>query len=73
MLTRDPDLLAAVGDGLPATMAELVWGVTHEGALDVGDLLDRRTRIGLVPADRQRAVGAAEQALELGRVSLGSG
>jgi glycerol-3-phosphate dehydrogenase len=73
MLTRDPDLLAAVGDGLPATMAELVWGVTHEGALDVGDLLDRRTRIGLVPTDRERAVGAAEQALELGRVSLGSG
>jgi glycerol-3-phosphate dehydrogenase len=71
-LTRDPDLLAPIGDGLHATMAELVWGVTHEGAADVGDLLDRRTRIGLVPADRVRAVAAAEQALELGRVGLGS-
>jgi glycerol-3-phosphate dehydrogenase len=66
-LTRDPELLAPVADGLPATMAELVRGVTHEGALDVDDLLDRRMRIGLVPADRERAIGAAEQALDLGR------
>ena len=35
----------------------------HEGALDVDDLLDRRTRIGLVPADRVLAEPAAEQAL----------
>jgi glycerol-3-phosphate dehydrogenase len=33
----------------------------------VDDLLDRRMRIGLVPADRERAIGAAEQALDLGR------
>ncbi len=39
-------------------------GVTHEGALDVADLLDRRTRIGLVPADRA-AVPAAEKVLGL--------
>ena len=38
--------------GLATTTAELLWGVAHEGALDVDDLLDRRTRIGLVPADR---------------------
>ena len=42
--------------------AELLWGVTHEGALDVDDLLDRRTRIGLVPADRARAEAAAAAA-----------
>ena len=46
-------------------MAELVFGVTHEGAADVDDLLDRRTRIGLVPADRALAVPAAERALAL--------
>ena len=34
------------------TGAELVWALRHEGALDVDDLLDRRTRIGLVPSDR---------------------
>ena len=42
--------------------AELLWGVTHEGALDVDDLLDRRTRVGLVPADRARAEAAAAAA-----------
>jgi glycerol-3-phosphate dehydrogenase len=29
----------------------------------VADLLDRRTRIGLVPADRARAVATAERVL----------
>ncbi len=58
--------LEPIADGTPVTMAELLWGVTHEGALDVADLLDRRTRIGLVPADRAAAEPAAGRALELG-------
>ncbi len=37
------------------TAAEVVWAVRHEGALDASDVLDRRTRIGLVPADRAKA------------------
>ena len=45
--------------GSATTMAELLWGVAQEGALDVDDLLDRRTRIGLVPADRVLAEAAA--------------
>ena len=45
----DAELLAPIADGVPVTLAELVFGVTHEGAADVDDLLDRRTRIGLVP------------------------
>jgi glycerol-3-phosphate dehydrogenase len=61
----DDELLAPVGPGVPATLAELVFGVTHEGAADVDDLLDRRTRVGLVPADRVLAVPAAERALTL--------
>lgn len=61
----EPDLLAPAVDGLPITPAELVFGVTHEGAYDVGDLLDRRTRVGLVPAERERAVPAAERVLGL--------
>ena len=36
-------------------MAELAWAITHEGALGPDDVLDRRTRIGLVPADREAA------------------
>jgi len=35
--------------------------VTHEGAMSVDDVLDRRTRIGLVRADRDRVVGVAEE------------
>jgi glycerol-3-phosphate dehydrogenase len=61
----DEELLAPVAEGVPATLAELVFGVTHEGAVDVGDLLDRRTRVGLVPTDRALALPAAERALAL--------
>jgi glycerol-3-phosphate dehydrogenase len=62
----DDALLAPIADGVPATLAELVFAVTHEGAVDVADLLDRRTRVGLVPGDRAAAVPAAERALEIG-------
>ncbi|MEJ7834005.1 MAG: glycerol-3-phosphate dehydrogenase/oxidase, partial [Nocardioides sp.] len=61
----EDELLAPIADGITATLAELVFGVTHEGAADVDDLLDRRTRVGLVPDDRARAVPAAERALAL--------
>ncbi|WP_018599428.1 glycerol-3-phosphate dehydrogenase/oxidase [Mycobacterium sp. 155] len=55
-----------VADGIDVTRAEFEYAVTHEGALTVGDILDRRTRIGLVADDRARA---AEVAAEfLGRV-----
>ncbi|PUB24512.1 glycerol-3-phosphate dehydrogenase [Promicromonospora sp. AC04] len=53
-----PGAASAVGQGiegtehLDITRAEIEWAVTHEGALDADDVLDRRTRIGLVPADR---------------------
>ena len=47
------------------TLAELVFGVTHEGAHDVADLLDRRTRVGLVAADRAAAEPMARRALAL--------
>jgi glycerol-3-phosphate dehydrogenase len=51
----DPELAVPVGFGLQVTAAEVVWAVRHEGALDAADVLDRRTRIGLVPADRAAA------------------
>lgn len=60
---RDAGLLEPVVPGLPVTGAELAWGVLHEGALDAGDLLDRRTRIGLVASDREAALPAAEAVL----------
>src|SRR4051812_29611892 len=50
-----PELLAPIAPGLHVTLAELVFAVTHEGATTVEDLLDRRTRVGLVPEDRALA------------------
>jgi glycerol-3-phosphate dehydrogenase len=64
----ETELLAPVAPGLGVTLAELVFGVTDEGAADVDDLLDRRTRVGLVADDRAAAVPAAERALALARV-----
>jgi glycerol-3-phosphate dehydrogenase len=58
--------LIAPGPG-GVTLAELVFGVTHEGAADADDLLDRRTRVGLVPQDRAAALPLAEQALSVTR------
>lgn len=55
----DPGLLRPIVDGLATTGAELRFAVRHELALDVSDLLDRRTRIGLAPRDRERAMPAA--------------
>jgi glycerol-3-phosphate dehydrogenase len=60
----DPALLAPVAEGLPVLGVELLFGATHEGALTVEDLLDRRTRLGLVAADRALAVPAAEALLD---------
>ncbi|MFE5792611.1 glycerol-3-phosphate dehydrogenase/oxidase [Streptomyces sp. NPDC056503] len=59
----DPSLAEPVVPGHTVTGAELVWAVRHEGALDTSDLLDRRTRIGLVPEDRAKAEEAARAAL----------
>ncbi|SFF65321.1 glycerol-3-phosphate dehydrogenase/oxidase [Blastococcus tunisiensis] len=54
---------AVVVAGRPETEGELRFAVRYEAARTVADLLDRRTRIGLVPADRERAVPVAERVL----------
>lgn len=61
----EAELLAPIASHLPATLAELVFAVTHEGAVDVDDLLDRRTRIGLIADDKEWARPIAERALAL--------
>ncbi|MDH6213989.1 glycerol-3-phosphate dehydrogenase/oxidase [Streptomyces pseudovenezuelae] len=60
---RDPRLGEPVLPWHAVTAAELLWAVRHEGALDEADLLDRRTRIGLVPADRAAALDAVRELL----------
>jgi glycerol-3-phosphate dehydrogenase len=52
-----------IAPGLPALHVELRVAVEREGALTAGDILDVRTRLGLVPAWRAQAAAAAEEAL----------
>jgi glycerol-3-phosphate dehydrogenase len=52
-----------VADGIDVTRAEFEFAVTHEGALTTDDIVDRRTRIGLVPDDRHRALAVAKELL----------
>ena len=53
----------SVAGGIDVTRAEFEYAITHEGALTVEDIVDRRTRIGLVASDRDRVTGAAEELL----------
>lgn len=50
-----------VAQGIDVIRAEVVFAVRAEGALDADDVLDRRTRIGLVPADRVAAEDVVAQ------------
>jgi glycerol-3-phosphate dehydrogenase len=58
-----------VAEGLDVTRAEFSYAVTHEGALTVDDVLDRRSRVGLVATDRAAAEPVARQALAAGRAA----
>jgi glycerol-3-phosphate dehydrogenase len=64
------ELLAPIADEVPVTLAELLFGVTHEGAHDVADLLDRRTRVGVVSSDRAKSETVARRALELAKATV---
>jgi glycerol-3-phosphate dehydrogenase len=50
-----------VADGIDVIRAEFEYAVTHEGALTVDDIVDRRTRIGLVRSDRERVLAVAAE------------
>lgn len=58
------DGMAPIADGIDVCAAELAFSVRYEGARTVADLLDRRTRIGLVEADRVRTVSVAKRVLD---------
>ncbi|WP_333618427.1 glycerol-3-phosphate dehydrogenase/oxidase [Dietzia sp.] len=61
--------LEPVAPGIDITRAEFAFHASHEGALDESDLLDRRSRIGLVDADREACVPAAREALAAAKVA----
>ena len=50
--------------GLDITRAEFAYAVTHEGAMTVDDILDRRTRVGLVKKDRDAALPTAQEMID---------
>lgn len=56
-----PDGAERVADGIDVTRAEIAFAVRGEGALDADDVLDRRTRIGLVQNDRDAAAEAVSE------------
>ncbi|MEV0057197.1 glycerol-3-phosphate dehydrogenase/oxidase [Saccharopolyspora shandongensis] len=60
----DPDLAEPIVPGLRLTAAEVIWAIRHEGALDAADVLDRRSRVGLNPAERESALPAVEALVE---------
>jgi glycerol-3-phosphate dehydrogenase len=67
LIEQDPGLAAHVGEDYLA--AEIVHAVTHEGALDLDDVLSRRTRISFEYPERGRAV--VEQVADLVADRLG--
>ncbi|NMD54429.1 glycerol-3-phosphate dehydrogenase/oxidase [Tsukamurella conjunctivitidis] len=59
----DPALAEPVAAGTDVTGAELVFGALVEGAITPADLLERRTRLALIPEIAEAAAGAAQSAL----------
>ena len=51
-------------DATPVLGVELLFGLRHEGALGLDDLLDRRTRVGLIPEQRRAVAAAAANLLD---------
>ena len=58
---RCADPREPIADGIAVTRAEIEFAVRAEGALTADDVLDRRTRIGLVDDDRAHAEAAVAQ------------
>ncbi|HIW90158.1 MAG TPA: glycerol-3-phosphate dehydrogenase/oxidase [Candidatus Corynebacterium avicola] len=56
--------LEPVAPGIDTVRAEFAFHVTHEGAATVEDLIDRRSRIGLVDADREAALPVAQEIID---------
>ncbi|MGE4424824.1 MAG: glycerol-3-phosphate dehydrogenase/oxidase [Solirubrobacteraceae bacterium] len=63
----DPSLLEPIASGVSVLGVEVLAAVRWEGALTLGDVLDRRTRLGLVPAWRDLAAEPVERLM--GRTS----
>lgn len=59
LMTRDAEIAAPLHARLPYTAAALWWGLRHEQALTIEDLLFRRVRAGLLHAAATRDIASA--------------
>jgi glycerol-3-phosphate dehydrogenase len=59
----DRELTRRLSASVSATGCEALWAIRHEGALSVEDILDRRLRLDLVPAERKAAHEAVSELL----------
>ena len=59
LAAADPKLADPLAGAGWYIAAEAVHAVTHQGALDLDDILSRRTRVSIETADRGRAAAAA--------------
>jgi glycerol-3-phosphate dehydrogenase len=59
LIAGDPQLAVPLPGAERYPMAEAVHACTHQGALDLDDILARRTRIAIEVADRGRAAATA--------------
>ena len=68
---QDPGLLKPVSDDIhcPLLGVEVLWAQQAEGALDIEDVLERRTRISLVPADADAVRGAVQGIMDMSQTN----
>lgn len=67
----DAEFAAPVASGTEITAAEVVWAVRNEGALDVADVLERRTRLALIPGDAEAAAPRVAELVDKSLAGLG--
>jgi glycerol-3-phosphate dehydrogenase len=63
LIGERPELAEPLEDGDGHLAAEIVYACTHEGALRLADVLERRTRLAITRADRGKGAAAAAAAL----------
>jgi len=68
--TAHPELAQPIVPGLPDILAEAVLAARHEQARSIGDVLLRRTRLGLLAARSLTRVSVGEQAGAVQRVGV---
>jgi glycerol-3-phosphate dehydrogenase len=64
LIADDPELANPLAPQVKVLGAEVVWALRAEGALNVADILERRTRLSLVPEDAEAARANVERLVE---------